>query len=172
MGRPYARPPSRQRLCPASESVTALALGTLLRTPSSTRTHLPEVSLRHLLWKRLSRPGAAMPGLRYSFEELHALRESPLVKRPEGLPNIEQWFEYVSSSAPVKAPPDAVQIRTPSQRQSRAQEAESNTRQRGGALEARATRYNSSGRLCHFLSRIISTLIALQAMRMSSLVQK
>lgn len=32
---------------------------------------------------------------RYTIDELLTLRESPLVKKPEDLPAIEQWLEYV-----------------------------------------------------------------------------
>jgi hypothetical protein len=34
-----------------------------------------------------------MGGPSYSLEQLEALRESPLVKKPEGLPNISQWMD-------------------------------------------------------------------------------
>src|ERR1700761_606335 len=32
---------------------------------------------------------------RYTRDQLLRLRESPLVEKPEGLPAIEQWLEYV-----------------------------------------------------------------------------
>jgi len=32
---------------------------------------------------------------RYTAEQLHYLRNSPLVKKPEDLPAIEQWLEFV-----------------------------------------------------------------------------
>jgi len=32
---------------------------------------------------------------RYTIEQLLKLRESPLVKKPEDLPAIEQWLEYL-----------------------------------------------------------------------------
>lgn len=32
---------------------------------------------------------------RYTAEQLHQLRASPLVKKPEDLPAIEQWLEFV-----------------------------------------------------------------------------
>lgn len=32
---------------------------------------------------------------RYTAEQLHQLSKSPLVKKPEGLPAIEQWLEFV-----------------------------------------------------------------------------
>lgn len=38
----------------------------------------------------------AMPTVRYTVEQLHSLRESPLVRKPDGLPSIEQWMEYVT----------------------------------------------------------------------------
>lgn len=34
-----------------------------------------------------------MAFIRYTVEELHKLRESPLVRRPDGLPAVEQWME-------------------------------------------------------------------------------
>ncbi|KAE8865394.1 hypothetical protein PTNB73_06282 [Pyrenophora teres f. teres] len=34
-----------------------------------------------------------MRGPSYSYEELQALRESPLVKKPDGLPSISQWMD-------------------------------------------------------------------------------
>ena len=34
-----------------------------------------------------------MRGPTYSYEELQALRESPLVKKPDGLPSISQWMD-------------------------------------------------------------------------------
>ena len=37
---------------------------------------------------------------RYTREELLQLRNSPLVRKPEGLPSIEQWMESVSLPAP------------------------------------------------------------------------
>ncbi|KAF2240977.1 hypothetical protein BU26DRAFT_469599, partial [Trematosphaeria pertusa] len=34
-----------------------------------------------------------MAGIKYSVEQLERLRESPLVKKPDGLPSIEQWMD-------------------------------------------------------------------------------
>lgn len=36
-----------------------------------------------------------MPVRHYTIEQLLALRDSPLVKKPEDLPAIEQWIEYL-----------------------------------------------------------------------------
>ncbi|KAF2428263.1 hypothetical protein EJ08DRAFT_719493 [Tothia fuscella] len=37
-----------------------------------------------------------MPSIRYTVDQLHGLRASPLVKKPDGLPSIEQWMEPVA----------------------------------------------------------------------------
>lgn len=44
-----------------------------------------------------------MVGPRYSTESLLALRESPLIVKPDGLPSIEQWLEYVEEEFLLRA---------------------------------------------------------------------
>lgn len=50
-----------------------------------------------------------MAGPRYTIDELVRLRESPLVQRPDRLPSIEEWLEYVSICmlyCAIKSPAD------------------------------------------------------------------
>jgi len=44
----------------------------------------------------------AASATRYTFDELLALRDSPLVKKPDGLPSISQWMEYVERAFGLK----------------------------------------------------------------------
>jgi len=39
----------------------------------------------------------AAPATRYTVDELLALKDSPLVKKPDSLPSIQQWIEYVEN---------------------------------------------------------------------------
>jgi len=36
---------------------------------------------------------------RYTIEQLETLRDSPLVKKPDALPEIEQWMEYALAAS-------------------------------------------------------------------------
>lgn len=38
--------------------------------------------------------------VRYRKDQLLKLRESPLVHKPDNLPNIEKWMEYVTNPKP------------------------------------------------------------------------
>lgn len=52
---------------------------------------------------------------RYTVEELLALRDSPLAKRPDGLPSIEQWIESVSTRLIQNSKPKADQNSAPAE---------------------------------------------------------
>ena len=42
-----------------------------------------------------------MAGVRYTIEQLFTLKDSPLVHKPDALPSIEQWLEYVAQPLPI-----------------------------------------------------------------------
>lgn len=49
-----------------------------------------------------------MGRIQYTEEQLLALKDSPLIRRPDDLPRIEQWIEYIRTSRPVVAPPEGL----------------------------------------------------------------
>lgn len=55
---------------------------------------------------------------RYTVEELLALRDSPLAKKPDGLPSIEQWIESVSIAPTQTSRAEADENRVPAEQNS------------------------------------------------------